>query len=116
MMTDKSKWFVFKKDDVVFGCFRIRPINDPKFDKAIKMLETKKSIFKMSDLQIGKDFAKIIAAYLIWDWENVEISKKGASSIDETRYSPEAAYQMLIYGDIGSELTKWILDKSQSIV
>ncbi len=115
-MNDKSKWFVFKKDEVVFGCFRIRPINDPKFDKALKMLETKKSIFKMSDLQIGKEFAKIIATYLIWDWENIEISRTGIASKDETRYSPDAAYQMLIYGDIGSELTKWILDKSQSIV
>ncbi|HBC3644307.1 TPA: hypothetical protein KD217_003754, partial [Acinetobacter baumannii] len=47
-MIDKSKWFVFKKNDQAFGCFRIKPFSDPEFDKAYKMLCTKKSIFRMS--------------------------------------------------------------------
>ncbi|HHP8833438.1 TPA: hypothetical protein ACSIXT_003784 [Acinetobacter baumannii] len=47
-MTDKSKWFVFKKNDQVFGCFRIKPFSDPEFGEAYKMLCTKKSIFRMS--------------------------------------------------------------------
>ncbi|MBP8005300.1 MAG: hypothetical protein KAZ18_00105 [Acinetobacter sp.] len=114
-MKDKSKWFVFKKDDLVFGCFRIRPITDPKFDRALKMLCTKKSIFNMSEMQIAKEFAKIIATYLVQDWENIKISKTETFGDKETRYSPDAAYQLLMFGDLGEQIVSWILEKSKSI-
>ncbi|WP_392460885.1 hypothetical protein, partial [Acinetobacter baumannii] len=76
-MTDKSKWFVFKKNDQVFGCFRIKPFSDPEFGEAYKMLCTKKSIFRMSAMLSAQEFAKIIATHLIQDWENIELSKTG---------------------------------------
>ncbi len=44
-MTDKSKWFVFKKNDQVFGCFRIKPFSDPEFGEAYKMLLYQKKYF-----------------------------------------------------------------------
>ncbi|WP_457795427.1 hypothetical protein [Acinetobacter baumannii] len=114
-MTDKSKWFVFKKNDQVFGCFRIKPFSDPEFGKAYKMLCTKKSIFRMSAMRSAQEFAKIIATHLIQDWENIELSKTGIVGEKETRYSPQSAYQLLMYGDLGAEITSWILEKSKSI-
>jgi len=114
-MTEMSKWFVFKKDDEVFGCFRIKPITNKKFDQAYKLLMTKLSIFEMNDIQKAKEFAKIIAKHLIQDWENVEITQAGQSSIKETRYSPEAAYQLMVFGDLGAEISTWVLEKSKSI-
>ncbi|MCU1829082.1 hypothetical protein NW684_19145, partial [Acinetobacter baumannii] len=86
-MIDKSKWFVFKKNDQAFGCFRIKPFSDPEFDKAYKMLCTKKSIFRMSAMRSAQEFAKIIANHLIQDWENIELSKTGIAGEKETRYS-----------------------------
>lgn len=114
-MKDKSKWFIFEKDEVVFGCFRIKPITDPDFDKAFKLLCTKKSIFNMSEMMVAKEFAKIIATYLIQDWENIKISKTEKFSDKETRYSPNTAYQLLMFGDIGEQIASWVLEKSKSI-
>lgn len=114
-MNDKSKWFIFKKDDQVSGCFRIKPFTDVEFDKAYKMLCTKKSIFRMSEIKVAQEFAKIIATHLIQDWENIELSSTGITKEKETRYSPHTAYQLLIFGDLGPEITSWILEKSKSI-
>ncbi|EPQ3875574.1 hypothetical protein LHN13_003664 [Acinetobacter baumannii] len=114
-MKDKSKWFVFKKNDQVFGCFRLKPFTDPEFDKAYKMLCTKKSIFRMSEVKVAHEFTKIIATHLIQDWENIELSPTGVAGEKETRYSPQNAYQLLMLGDIGPEIATWILEKSKSI-
>ncbi|MFI7982622.1 hypothetical protein ACFMJS_15310, partial [Acinetobacter baumannii] len=48
-------------------------------------------------------------------WENIELSKTGIAGEKETRYSPKSAYQLLMYGDLGAEITSWILEKSKSI-
>ena len=104
----------FKKNDQVFGCFRIKPFLILNLVRPIKCF-VPKSIFRMSAMLSAQEFARIIATHLIQDWENIELSKTGIAGEKETRYSPQSAYQLLMYGDLGAEITSWILEKSKSI-
>lgn len=115
-MTDKSKWFVYKLDDgAVFGCFRIKPYNNPECVAALRDLAVKKSIFKMSEFKFAQEYLKIIAKHVIQDWENIELLKPTGKSKGETPYSPENAYSMMIGGSIGSQIAAWVIEKANKI-
>ncbi|MGE8653762.1 MAG: hypothetical protein ACN6NV_08455 [Acinetobacter gandensis] len=115
-MTDKSKWFVYKLDDGdVFGCFRIKPYNNPECVAALRDLAVKKSIFKMSEFKFAQEYLKIIAKHVIKDWENIELLKPTGKSKGETSYSPGNAYSMMIGGSIGSQIAAWVIEKANKI-
>lgn len=115
-MTDKSKWFVYKlSDGAVFGCFRLKPFDNPACKNALRDLSIKKSIFGLTDEKFAQEYLKIIAKHVIQDWENIELLTPDSESKGETPYSPENAYAMLLKGVIGAELTTWIIEKAKTI-
>jgi len=116
-MTDKSKWFVFKLEDgEAFGCFRIKPFDDPKLQAAIMDLNIKNSIFKMNHTKLYQEHTRIIATHAIQDWENVSLQQKGKEElVHETRYSPKNAYDLLMNSAIGIQISTWVIEKSRSI-
>ncbi|WP_151764886.1 hypothetical protein [Acinetobacter soli] len=117
-MTDKSKWFVYKLENGdVFGCFRLKPFSDKAFQNALTDLGIKKRIFKFSEVKYGFEFLKIVAIHLIQDWENIAIIDKdvGEGGSEETRYTPENAFNLLTKSELGFPISSWILKKSQSI-
>lgn len=117
-MTDKSKWFIYKLEDGrMFGCFRIRPFNDPQFQAAIMDLNIKNSIFKMSHARLYQEYTRIIATYAIQDWENISLQQINEEPPEgETRYSPNNAYDLLMNSAIGVDISNWVMEKSQSII
>ena len=115
-MTDKSKWFVYKLNDgVVFGCFRIKPYNNPACAAALRNLAVKKSIFKISNIEFTQEYMKIIAKHVIQDRENIELLTPNGESKGETPYSPENAYSMMMGGSIGPQIAAWVIEKANKI-
>ena len=117
-MTDKSKWFVFKREDGVdVGCFRLKPFNNPEFTNALAMLTMQKSILKskMSDIKFYQEFMRLISRHIVRDWENVHLVFKDEQDLETDKYTHENAYQLLTSGDISTQIAAWVLDKSKSI-
>jgi len=117
-MTDKSKWFVYKLEDgEAFGCFRIKPFDNPQCKAALMDLSIKKNIFNLNNILFVQEYVKIIATHVIQDWENICFIQKGQEEElgEEVRYTPQNAYSLLLGSSIGMELSTWIIKKSQSI-
>lgn len=116
-MTDKSKWFVYRLEDgSAFGCFRLKPFDNPQCKSALMGLSAKKSIFKMTDFEYIKEYLTIIATHVIQDWENVSLQHKGEEEPEhETRYTPQNAYDLLANSPINIEISRWVIKKAQSI-
>lgn len=115
-MTDKSKWFIYKLENGrEFGCFRIKPYNNPACATALRDLAAKKTIFKMNELKLAQEYMKIIAKHVIQDWENLAFITPAGEVEGETFYSLENAYQLLMHGDPDMNLAGWIVEKAKSI-
>lgn len=110
-MKDTSKWFIYETENgAKFGCFRIKPINDSEYIKAFFSL---KPINDNPDYAI--DFLKIIARYLVHDWENIELDIDGEGTGKATPYTPDMAYLLFVSSDIGMNIATWVIEKAVSI-
>lgn len=119
---DQSIWFDFKgKDGGVLARFKINPISVKQYQLSLSVAgqseQPKLAISEITnETKVGSDLiVEAVAYHLITDWENVELSFDGGETFNLVEYSPENAIKLMLDGDVGGDVSDFIITESKNL-
>lgn len=110
--TSQSKWLIFHtQDSRPNACFRIKPLNDPEYLKALNNLVLLSP--KLSTVDFFKQFVEVVSHHLVVGWENISFKENG--EVVDVDYSPENAFKLFLMGGLGLEILDWVVASAFSL-
>lgn len=107
-----SQWLTYNDpNSSMSGEFKIRPIDNDDYQNAIKELDS--TAGNIDDIEYGKQLANIVGSHLISDWSGIDFHKDG--TIHPTPYTPQNAADLLLLGNLGVEIFRWVVSSSMGI-
>lgn len=120
---DQSIWFDYKNsDDEVLARFKVNPIGIKQYQLSLGVAISADKKEPLTIDSITKDtkydhepIIEAVARHLLTDWENVELSFDKGLTYSIVEYSPENALNLMLNGDLGTEISNFVIDKAKSL-